>query len=132
MILLLDTHVAVWLTVEPDRLSRPADSAIRRARSTGGLAISSLTLWEAAFLVRRGSIRTAVSPEQFLREMLENAHLIVKDLTATIAALATEFPDDYPKDPLDRIIGATARAENLPLVTRDEKIRASSLIKTIW
>ena len=35
----------------------------------------------------------------------------VKPLTAEIAALATQFPDDYPRDPADRLIGATARAE---------------------
>jgi PIN domain nuclease of toxin-antitoxin system len=56
----------------------------------------------------------------------------VKPITAEIAALATQFPDDYPKDPIDRLIGATARAEGIALVTGDEKIRSSPLLKTIW
>lgn len=42
------------------------------------------------------------------------------------------FPDDYPHDLADRMIGATARAEGLALVTRDESIRKSPLLKTIW
>jgi PIN domain nuclease of toxin-antitoxin system len=49
-----------------------------------------------------------------------------------IAALAVQFPDDYPRDPADRLIGATARAEGLTLITRDENIRRSRLIKTVW
>jgi PIN domain nuclease of toxin-antitoxin system len=49
-----------------------------------------------------------------------------------IAALATQFPNDYPHDPADRLIGATARAEGLTLVTKDERIRRSPLIRTVW
>jgi PIN domain nuclease of toxin-antitoxin system len=56
----------------------------------------------------------------------------VRPITAEIAALAAEFPGDYPNDPSDRIIGATARAEGLTLVTRDERIRKSPLLKTLW
>jgi PIN domain nuclease of toxin-antitoxin system len=53
-------------------------------------------------------------------------------MTAEIAALAAQFPDDYPRDPADRLIGATARAEGLTLITRDERIRRSPLLKTVW
>jgi len=56
----------------------------------------------------------------------------VKAITPEIAALATQFPDDFSRDPADRLIGATARAEGLALVTRDENIRGSPLLKTIW
>jgi len=56
----------------------------------------------------------------------------LKPITPNIAALATQFPDDYPRDPADRLIAATARAEGLALITRDESIRRSPLLKTIW
>ena len=56
----------------------------------------------------------------------------IKPITPDIAALATQFPDDYSYDPADRLIGATARAEGLPLVTRDQNIRRSTLLRTIW
>jgi PIN domain nuclease of toxin-antitoxin system len=56
----------------------------------------------------------------------------VKPITPEIAALSTQFPDDYSRDPADRLIGATARAEGVPLVTRDENIRKSTLLNTIW
>jgi len=58
--------------------------------------------------------------------------ITIKPITAEIAALANQFPDDYPGDPADRLIGATARAEGLTLVTRDENIRKSPLIRTVW
>jgi PIN domain nuclease of toxin-antitoxin system len=56
----------------------------------------------------------------------------VRPITPEIAALAAQFPDSYPGDPGDRLIGATARAEGLTLVTRDENIRRSPLLKTVW
>jgi len=56
----------------------------------------------------------------------------VKPLTAEIAAAAAQFPEDFARDPADRLIAATASIEGLPLVTRDEQIRRSPLLKTIW
>jgi PIN domain nuclease of toxin-antitoxin system len=53
-------------------------------------------------------------------------------ITLEIAALAAQFPADYPSDPSDRLIGATARAEGMTLVTRDERIRRSQLVRTLW
>ena len=56
----------------------------------------------------------------------------VRPITAEICALGALFPDDYSHDPADRIIGGTARAEGLTLITHDEKIRRSPLLKTVW
>jgi PIN domain nuclease of toxin-antitoxin system len=42
------------------------------------------------------------------------------------------FPPDYPKDPADRIIGATAVVQGLPLVTADRAIRESGAVTTVW
>jgi PIN domain nuclease of toxin-antitoxin system len=56
----------------------------------------------------------------------------VLPITPEIATLAARFPRDYSSDPADRIIGGTARAEGLTLITRDEKIRRSPLLLTVW
>jgi PIN domain nuclease of toxin-antitoxin system len=56
----------------------------------------------------------------------------LREITPTIAALATQFPDDFSADPADRLIAATARAEGLSLVTRDERMRSSALVRTVW
>jgi PIN domain nuclease of toxin-antitoxin system len=130
--ILLDTHVLAWLVAQPERLSRPAASAIRRARASDGLAIADITLWELAFLFARGTLRTYGTIENTLQNFVACTGVVVRPITAETAALATQFPDDYPKDPVDRLIGATARATGLALVTRDEGIRRCPLLKTIW
>jgi PIN domain nuclease of toxin-antitoxin system len=130
-VILLDTHALVWAVADSKRLSKPAAAAIRKARATEeGLAIAAITLWELAALVARGRIQAYGTVEASVRLLIEG--VIVKPLTAEIAALATQFPEDYPRDPADRLIGATARAEGLALITRDEMIRRSPLLQTIW
>jgi PIN domain nuclease of toxin-antitoxin system len=131
-LILLDTHVLVWSVVEPDRLSRAAASAIRRGRVGGGLSIAAITLWEMATLFSRGRMRAPGTVEDSIQLLLDSSGVSVRPLTPLVAALATQFPEDYPRDPADRLIGATARAEGLTLITRDEQIRKSKLLKTIW
>jgi PIN domain nuclease of toxin-antitoxin system len=104
--------------------------AIRRARDQDGVAIAAMTLWELAALVAKGRIQARGTVEASVRLLIEGA--VVRPLTPEIAALATQFPEDYPRDPADRLIGATARAEGLILVTRDESIRRCPLLKTVW
>ncbi len=129
-VILLDTHVLVWAVGDSRRLSRAAATEIRRARRHGGLAVSAISLWELASLLARGRIQAFGTIEASVRLLLEE--VTVRPITPEIAALATQFPDDYSRDPADRLIGGTARAEGLTLVTRDENIRRSPLLKTVW
>ena len=130
--LLLDTQALIWLATEPERLSRRAASAIRRTRASGGIAIASISLREIALLFAGGHLRSSGTIDASIRVLLETTGAAVREITPEIAALSTQFPEDYPKDPADRLIGATARAEGLSLVTRDAAIRASPLIRTVW
>ena len=130
--ILLDTHALAWLVAEPERLSRPAASAIRRARISDGVAIASITVWELALLFARGILRTHSTVEAAVQNLLTRSGVVILPLTPEVAAIAAQFSDDYPKDPADRLIGATALAEGMALVTRDERIRAHHRLKTIW
>jgi PIN domain nuclease of toxin-antitoxin system len=129
-VILLDSHVLIWAVADSKRLSKPADSAIRRARHSDGLAVSAITAYEVAWQIASGRIQGYGTIETSLLRFLEGVTL--RPITPEIAALATQFPGDYPRDPADRIIGATARAEGMTLVTRDERIRRSPLIRTVW
>jgi PIN domain nuclease of toxin-antitoxin system len=67
-----------------------------------------------------------------VRRVVEGAGVTIKPITPEVAALAAQFPEDFPHDPADRLIAATARAEGLSLVTHDERLRRSPLLRTVW
>jgi PIN domain nuclease of toxin-antitoxin system len=131
-VILLDTHVLVWAAIEPKRLSRAANAALRRAKVSDGIAIASISLWEIASLFGRRRIESYTTVEVSVRQVLETVGVVVLPLTVEVAVLTTQFAEDYPRDPADRIIGATARAEGMVLVTQDEKMRACHLLRTVW
>jgi len=128
--ILLDTHVLIWLAFEPAKLSKTASDAIRAGSRTGGLGISAITLWEAAWLVTHGRVNFTGTAEAFLEEV--SSRTSVFHITPRIAVLANQFPATYSSDPSDRLIGATALAEGIALVTKDRTIRSYKQIKTFW
>ena len=119
--ILLDTHVLVWLALQPNKLSRNAKEAIRSARLHSRLAIAAITLWEIAWLAENGRIESTMRIESFIRESVSKVSVL--PITPEIAVRAASFPESYPKDPQDRLIGATTLVERAGLVTHDRGIR---------
>jgi PIN domain nuclease of toxin-antitoxin system len=129
--ILLDTHIPVWLAFEPERLSIRAKTAIAAAREKGeGLALCDISFLEISTLERKGRIQLSTSLGSFLREL--EARFTVLPITSRACVAACDLPAGYPKDRADRIIGATALAEGLPLLTADNEIRRSKVVHTIW
>jgi PIN domain nuclease of toxin-antitoxin system len=130
-VILLDSHIVLWLAFDQGRISKKARAAIEGVRQSGeGLGISDITLLEIATLERKRRIELQSTLETFLTEI--EARFIVLPMTARVCVRAIGFPEAYPDDPADRIIGATALVEGIPLVTADEGIRRSKALPTIW
>jgi PIN domain nuclease of toxin-antitoxin system len=129
--ILLDTHVAVWLLTDPAKLSRNAHDAILRARRTGeNLCLSPVSLYELAYAAVRNRLPLNSKTMEFIAALQSIVQLA--PLSAEIAVYAAELPEPFHGDPIDRIIAATATVEGMTLITKDGKIRQSNVCKCIW
>lgn len=129
--ILVDTHVVLWLAFEEDRVSKKARVAIDDARKHGrGLAISDITLLEIATLEKKRRIALHSTLETFITEV--ESRFIVFPITARVCVRAMALTAAFPNDPADRVISATALVEGIPLVTADDAIRKAKVVSTVW
>ena len=129
--ILVDTHVVLWLAFSQERMSRTARAAIDKSREGGqGLAISDMSLLELAKVTSKGALELDISVESFLQDV--ESRFVVLPMNSRVCAKAMALPATFPKDPGDRVIAATALAEGLALITADEHIRNSKVVQTIW
>lgn len=124
---MLDTHVWFWWAVVPSKLSRHARRAVEGADRIG---IPALAILELAELVERRRIELDTPTRLWARAALAQERVEVLPLTPDVAVDAAQL--SFVRDPFDRVIYATARAEGAQLVTRDEQLRAFDPELTVW
>lgn len=120
---LLDTCAAIWL-VNADRMSDESRSAIANAQAGPGVFVSPISAWEIGTLVARNSLVLAASPEVWFARLLALPGMRLAPMSPEILIASTALPGTPPRDPPDRIIAATARAHDWPVVTRDGELIA--------
>jgi len=118
--ILIDTHVLVWLEYGSDRLGKKSLAIIDQALHDGKLAVSAVTFWEIAMLVEKKRLLTEVEPDVWRRDLLRLGVNEVP-LRGDTAILAGKLPKLHG-DPADRIIVATAIDYSATLITADKKI----------
>ena len=121
-LLLLDTHVWLWLVAGSGDLSTEARHTIERAAAAGTLRIAAISLWEIALFASRGRIVLGKSAGSWLEEALVHPGPAIDPLSPQIAIESYALPDVFHRDPADRLIVATARVANAILMTRDQRI----------
>jgi PIN domain nuclease of toxin-antitoxin system len=119
---LLDTHAWVWLIQDDKRLSHANSQLMEDARASLELFVSVISVWEVALLVQRDRLQLERSLESWLDLSFTGWAVRMADLTPEIAVESTRLPGELHRDPADRILAATARAENMTLLTRDSNL----------
>ena len=124
-VLLLDTHIWVWLIngdaiVKSPQFLKTVDEAIQSSK----VRVSIISVWEVATLVRKEKIVLPYNCLEWLKKALSESGILVAELTPQIAAESALLSTDLLKDPADRIIVTTARDIGAKLVTKDKEILA--------
>ena len=126
--IVLDTHVLLWWTNNPQLLSTAADDALTTADV---VAVSAITALEVAILHRRKRIQIDDDPLSWIRDLGKARGLQVLPVTTEVGVRAGEL-QGILRDPMDCLIVATALTHGVPLVTKDERIQRSGVVATIW
>lgn len=132
---LLDTQAWLWSVLDDPRLSRRARTALRAVPTHERVGIAAISLKEASWHLARGRIvvAEAFGPwPRWLRAAVTAPHLDVLPLTVDVAIESEQLAETFPPDPADRLIAATARVQDLTLITSDRVIRKSGAVRTLW
>ncbi len=116
---LVDTHVLLWWSSEPERVSSAAAEVLSDADE---LAVASISWFELAWLAKHERITVTMPVRSWLHQLGEEVRTV--GITPAIADTAVSLPSSFPGDPADRLIYATAIEQGCKLVTKDCKLWA--------
>jgi PIN domain nuclease of toxin-antitoxin system len=125
--LLLDTHVLVWLDEGSPRLGKNALTIINESLAIGQLGVATISFWEIAMLVDKQRLIMKTALDVWRSDLLQ-AGLLELPLLGATAVRAGQFRL-FHGDPADRIIVATAIESSATLLTADEKILSWGLLQ---
>ncbi len=120
--ILLDTHVMLWMRLGQTQLGAGTRLEIEQSWRSGEVCVSAVSFWEVALLKDKGWIRFPGDIGRWRREQLEQG-VVEVPVDGEIGIHAALLPD-FPRDPADRLIVATALVGGHELVTADRRILA--------
>lgn len=124
--LLLDTHIWLWLALEPSRLGQRLQKELTDPENEKWL--SPISAWEALLLHRKGRIKLEADSPAWVSEARNR--FLEAPLTHDIVLAAEQLPLDC-RDPADRFLAATAYVLDLTLVTADRNLLGLGEISTL-
>lgn len=122
-VLLLDTCAMIFIANETP-LSPEADYQISEAAFDGRLYVSPMSAWEIGIGVAKGRLSLPLSPLEFFNRFLSKMGAKLSSVSPEILIHSSQLPGIPQKDPMDRILVASARSLDMILVTRDGPILA--------
>lgn len=128
--IIVDTHILLWWKLDDDSLQTEY-KAILEDSSTEMIGISAVSLMEIICLYDRQRINLPEVPYSWIAGVMTEPKIAVIPISAQIAIDAFRLPGDFHKDPADRIIVASARILNCPILSQDAKILNYSHVKQI-
>ena len=120
--IVIDTHVLVWMVTDDQRLGAEARKTIEAAAGDTGVFVSAITPWEIAMLAQKGRLLLSREVGAWIEEALGLPGIELAPIVPAIAVDSVRLPGSLHPYPADRLIVATARHSGFPLLTADRSI----------
>lgn len=127
-----DTHTALWYLFGDSRLSVRAKQFIDNAATfRNTIEISPISLAEIVYLVEKDRIPSTAL--QNMKDALINPNCVFKEapFTSEVVDAMQRVPREQVPDLPDRIVAATALYFGVPVISKDGRIKASSVM-AVW
>lgn len=117
--ILIDTHVLVWLDQDNPKLGRRCRREIDQALADDALAVSAISFWEVAMLVVKQRLAIDIALHHWRRDLIAGG---IRELPidGRVGLLAADL--ELHRDPADRLIAATATINEAILATADQRL----------
>jgi PIN domain nuclease of toxin-antitoxin system len=125
---LLDTHIWLWGSMQPDRLSKRVAKTL--ADPQNELWLSPISVWELTILCRKGRFRVHPDIPSWVDKTLSDLRLVEAPLTIEVALAIPSLRFSHG-DPADHFLAASAKIFDLTLITADEHLAALSGIRVL-
>ena len=120
--LLLDTCAIIFIA-ENQAIDPLARQQVTAASGSGGVLVSPISAWEIGLLATKRGFAFFPDPKAWFQSFMLNPGVRLTPLTPEMA-IESSFLPPLHADPADRLLIATARAMQVPIVTRDRQILA--------
>ena len=132
MRVLADSHAILWLSQRSPELSVLAADALLQAEETDGVVVSVASLVDLWYVTQTIKGISDAELAELREKIAASPELSLHPIDGDVVDATTAIPRDVLADPWDRFIVATAKTLGLSLVTKDQAIRDSGLVPTIW
>jgi PIN domain nuclease of toxin-antitoxin system len=129
---LADSHAIIWQSQCSPELSEDAANALLEAEATDGVVVSVASLVDLWYVTQTTKGISNADLRNLREQINSSPELSLHPIDEDIVDATTAIPRDLLSDPWDRFIVATAKTLGLSLVTKDQAIRDSGLVPTIW
>ncbi len=120
--IVLDTHTLIWIVNDDPRLGSTARTVLDDTLRTDFVLVSAITAWEIALLAEKGRLHLGREVGSWIKTALALPGIRLAPVEPEIAVDSVRLPGSFHPDPADRLIVATARHWDAPLLTADDAI----------
>lgn len=124
-----DTHSFLWFLADDDRLGKKVKEVFLSCdKGETTIVIPTIVLMEALFICERKKLDLEF--KKVLEKIQKTINYPVYPLDVGIVSMCQKLKQF--SDPHDRIIVATSKILNAKLITKDDKIKKSKIVETVW